>query len=67
MYVVVDPLALEFAMPDREGGFAITVPPGDYTLKAFFDGKPVSKESVHVGPAGFELKEPMLVGAGDSK
>ena len=43
MYVVVDPGAVEFALPDHEGGFSMTVPPGDYTLKAFFDGKPVGK------------------------
>jgi hypothetical protein len=67
MYVVIDPLALEFTLPDREGGFAITVPPGEYTLKAFFDGKAVGKENVHMGPAGLELKEPMVVGGGDSK
>jgi hypothetical protein len=67
MYIVVDPAALEFALPDHEGEFAITVPPGDYTVKAFFEGKPVGKESVHVGPAGFEIKEPMSVGGGDSK
>lgn len=67
MYVVIDPAALEFTLPDSEGAFALTVPPGDYTLKAFFDGKPVGKESVHLGTAGFEIKEPMVVGGGDSK
>ncbi len=67
MYVVIDPTALEFTLPDNEGAFAITVPPGEYTLKAFFDGKPVGKESVHLGSAGFEIKEPMAVGGGDSK
>ena len=67
MYVVIDPLALEFTLPDYEGVFAIAVPPGDYTLRAFFDGKSVGKESVHLGPAGFEMKEPMVVGGGDSK
>jgi len=67
MYVVVEPNAVEFTFPDREGNFALTVPPGDYTLKAFFDGKPVGKpiEGVHVGDKGTELKEPMAVG--DSK
>jgi hypothetical protein len=67
MYVVIDPSALEFTLPDNEGAFTLTVPPGDYTLKAFFDGRPVGKESVHVGSAGFEMKEPIVVGGGDSK
>jgi plastocyanin len=67
MYVVVDPSALEYTLPDHDGAFALTVPSGDYTLKAFFDGKAVGKESVHVGPTGLEMKEPMVVGGGDSK
>jgi plastocyanin len=67
MYVFVDPAALEFSLPDREGNFGMTLPHGDYTLKAFFDGKQVGKESVHVGPGGLEMKEPMALGGGDSK
>ncbi len=68
MYVVVDPDAVEFAMPDHEGGFAMTVPPGDYTLRTYFDGKQVGKDlGVHAGLGGFEVKEPMAVGGGDSK
>ncbi|MGD0675681.1 MAG: hypothetical protein ABSC94_09705 [Polyangiaceae bacterium] len=68
MYVVVDPTAFEFALPDHEGGFAMSVPPGDYTLKAFFDGKQVSREAaIHVGAAGFDMREPMTVGGGDPK
>jgi hypothetical protein len=68
MYVVVDPGAVEFAMPDHEGTFAMSLPPGDYTLKAFFDGKQAGKESaVHVGNAGFEMREPMAVAGGDAK
>jgi plastocyanin len=69
MYVVVDPAAVEFAFPDREGSFSMTLPAGEYTFKAFFDGKPVSREMAgqHVGDRGFfELREPMTVG-GDSK
>ena len=67
-YVVVDPGAVEFSLPDREGAFSMSLPPGDYTLKAFFDGKAAGKESpVHVGNAGFEMKEPMAVAGGDSK
>jgi hypothetical protein len=67
MYVVVDPAAVEFALPDREGAFTLTLPPGDYTLKAFFDGKQAGKDStVHVGAGGMEMREPMAVG-GESK
>jgi hypothetical protein len=67
MYVFVDPAAMEFALPDREGNFGMTVPHGDYTLKAFFDGKQVGKDSVHIGPGGLDMREPMVLGGGDSK
>jgi hypothetical protein len=68
LYVVVDPGAVEFSMPDHEGGFTMALPPGDYTVKAFFDGKATGKEAaVHVGAGGFEMKEPIAVGGGDSK
>jgi hypothetical protein len=68
-YVVVDPAAAEFAFPDREGNFSMSLPPGDYSLRAFFDGKPVGKEvaGIRVGERGFlELREPLALG-GDSK
>ncbi len=66
--VVVDAGAVEFAFPDHDGVFTMALPPGDYTLKAFFDGKPASKESaVHMGTAGFEMKEPITVAGGDPK
>ena len=66
VYAVVEPNAVEFTFPDREGNFAMTVPAGDYTLKAFFDGKPVGKpvEGVHVGDKGTELKEPVALSDG---
>jgi hypothetical protein len=69
MYVVVDPGVVEFAFPDHEGIFGMTLPQGEYTFRAFFDGKQVGKESpaVRVGDHGLvELREPLLVG-GDSK
>jgi hypothetical protein len=69
MYVIVDTAAVEYAFPDREGSFAMALPPGEYVLKAFFDGKQVGKDvsGVHVGErGGFEVKEPIAVG-GDSK
>ncbi|HEY6462028.1 MAG TPA: hypothetical protein VIY73_17800 [Polyangiaceae bacterium] len=68
MYVVVDANAVEYDFPDREGVFTMTLPPGEYTLKAFFDGKPTGKpiDGVKVESKGVELKEPLTVG-GDSK
>lgn len=68
MRVVVDPAAAEFAVPDHEGAFSMSVPPGEYTVKVFFDGKQVGKavEGVKVGERALELKEPIAVG-GDSK
>ena len=68
MHIVVDPQATEFASPDREGAFTMTLPSGEYTLKVFFDGRLVSKplEGLRVGEKGFELKEPIAVG-GDAK
>jgi len=68
MYIVIDPQAVEFALPDHDGAFVLAVPPGDYTLKAFFEGKPTSKpiEGLHVGERGHELKEALSLGA-DSK
>lgn len=69
LYIVVDPGVVEFAYPDREGTFSMSVPQGEYTFKAFFDGKAVSKETpgVRVGDRGFvEVREPLVLG-GDSK
>ena len=68
MYIVVDANAVDFDFPDREGQFALSVAPGDYTIKAFFDGKPSGKplDDVKVEGKGLELKEPLVVGA-DSK
>ncbi len=68
MYILVDPAVVEFAFPDRDGSFSMTVPPGDYTFKAFFEGKQAGKEAaVHMVNFGFEMKEPMTVGGGESK
>jgi hypothetical protein len=68
MHIVIDPGAVEFAYPDHEGAFTMTLAPGEYALKVFFDGKQVSKsiEGLKLGEKGLELKEGIAVG-GDSK
>ena len=64
MYVVVEPNAVDFAVPDREGNFSLQVPPGEYTLKAYFDGKATGKpqEGVNVGGRDIDLREPLGLG-----
>jgi hypothetical protein len=64
MYIVVDASAVESTFPDRDGLFAMNLPPGEYTLKTFFDGKPVGKviDGVKVGEKDLEIKDPMQVG-----
>ena len=67
MYIVVDAAAVEATYPDHDGNFTMNLPSGDYTLKVFFDGKPVGKavDGVHVGDKDVEIKDPMAIG--DSK
>ena len=64
MNIVVDANAVEATYPDRDGAFTMSLPPGEYTLKAFFDGKPVGKplDGVHLGEKDLEIKEPMQIG-----
>ena len=64
MYIVVDANAVEFDFPDRDGAFSMNLAPGDYTLKAFFDGKPTGKpiDGVKIDAKGLELKEPLALG-----
>ena len=64
MYIVVDANAVEFDFPDRDGAFSMNLAPGDYTLKAFFDGKATGKpiDGVKIEAKGVELKEPLVVG-----
>jgi hypothetical protein len=65
MYIVVDANAVEFDFPDRDGVFSMSLAPGDYTLKAFFDGKATGKpiDGVKIEAKGVELKEPLAVGS----
>jgi plastocyanin len=69
MYVVVDPGAVEFALPDRDGNFSLVAPPGDYSFKVFFEGKPVGRsiDGLHLRDKGFQMTETISVSGGDSK
>jgi hypothetical protein len=64
-FVVADKKVAGFAFPsDKDGSFVFTLPPGDYTVKAYFGGNPVGRPLTDVnvplrGPA--ELKEPLVV------
>jgi hypothetical protein len=42
-YVIVDPQVVQVAYPGRDGAFGLTLPAGEYVLKAFFSGKQVGK------------------------
>jgi plastocyanin len=66
-FVVVDPGVVDVAYPGHDGAFAYgALPPGDYVLKAFFQGKVVGKPvAVTVkGSLLVDLKEPLNVGEG---
>jgi hypothetical protein len=69
-FVVVEPNVVDCVYPARDGTFNVSLPPGDYTLRAYFAGKPVGKElaGVHIDDKGkqVDLKEPLNVG-GDAK
>ena len=46
----------------------MALPPGEYALRAYFDGKPVGKDStIRLGPGGLDMKEPIALAGGDSK
>ena len=61
-------VATDFALPDHDGAFSLPVPPGEYAVKVFFDGKQVGKaiEGLKIGERPIEIKEPIAVG-GESK
>lgn len=70
MFVVVEAQAVEMAYPDASGAFAMNLPEGVYSFRAFFEGRPVSHElsgvRVGAGAAPVEIKEAMALG-GDTK
>jgi hypothetical protein len=69
-FVVVEPQVVDIAYPGRDGAFGLTLPAGDFVLKAYFGGKAVgrpvsiaSKERTTI-----DLKDPLNVGeASDGK
>ena len=63
-FVIVDPQVVQVAYPGRDGAFGLTLPAGDYVLKAFFQGKQVGKPTpVNAKEkSSFELKDPLNVG-----
>ncbi len=63
-FVIVDPQVVQVAYPGRDGAFGLTLPAGEYVLKAFFQGKQVGKPTpVNAKEkSSFELKDPFNVG-----
>jgi len=70
-WVVVEPGVVEVTFPGRDGAFAFgDLAGGDYLLRAYFQGKAVSKAVSFSlkDKQNFELKEPLNVGeGGDAK
>lgn len=64
-FVIVDPQVVQVAYPGRDGAFGLTLPAGEYVLKAFFQGKQVGRPTpVNAKEkSSFELKDPLNVGA----
>lgn len=69
-YVIVDPQVVQVAYPGRDGAFGLSLPSGEYVLKAFFGGKQVGKPmSVNAREkSAVELTDPLVVaGNGQEK
>jgi hypothetical protein len=64
-YVIVDPQVVQVAYPGRDGAFGLSLPAGDYVLKAFFAGKQVGKpvQVLAKEKSTFEMKDPLNVAA----
>ena len=62
-FVIVDPQVVQVAYPGRDGAFGLSLPAGEYVLKAFFGGKQVGRPlTVNAREKGtVELKEPLSV------
>jgi plastocyanin len=63
-FVVVEPQVVDIAYPGRDGAFGMTLPAGDFVLKAYFGGKQVGR-AVSVASKErqlIDIKEPLNVG-----
>jgi plastocyanin len=64
-YIVVDPQVSEVAYPGAQGAFGMNLSDGEYTLKAFFQGKQVGRAvNVVVKGRPIDLKDPFNVAEG---
>ncbi len=70
LFVVVEAQVAATVFPGRDGVYALpNLPPGEYMLKAFFQGKQVGKQvSILVrDKVPTDIKEPLNVGEGEAK
>lgn len=65
-FVVVEPQVASTIYPGRDGAFALGLTPGEYVLKAFFQGKQVGKQlSINVRDRlPTDIKEPLNLAEG---
>ncbi len=63
-WIVVDSQTVATVFPGKDGNFALTLPAGDYVLKAFFNGKPVGKPTQILAKdkSTLDMKDPLNVG-----
>ncbi|MCC6558077.1 MAG: hypothetical protein IT372_34450 [Polyangiaceae bacterium] len=63
-WIVVEPRTVGVGYPDRQGGFAIDLEPGKYTLRAYYNGEKVGTDlEIVAGPAPAEqlLRDPLKI------
>lgn len=61
-WIVVDPNVQGIAYPGRDGTFTFAnLAPGDYTLKAFFNGEPTGKTIAVAVKADMDVKEALVL------
>ncbi len=65
-YVIVDPQVVQVAYPGRDGAFGLSLPGGEYVLKAFFSGKQIGKPVTVTAKdkSTVTLNDPLNVGGG---
>lgn len=64
-WIVVESKTVAVGYPDRQGNFAIDLPPGQYTLRGYYGGDQVGADlAITVTPAPAEqlLRDPLKVG-----